>query len=165
MASANAPQAFLNLESSGRELESIVVGEIQKAYNAYAGIIKREADESYEAVEGLRSGPLGMPKDREWDAFVHNNTNFVDPKLPIRRVEYIYYPGKDHPAAAEVRSGMLERKSKYLKSYTPGWYVYIFFFLWPCLTCSGTCYRQRICTSSNLQIASAFSSLSCLSTC
>lgn len=36
-------QAYLNLENSGRELESIVVGEIQKAYNAYAGILKREA--------------------------------------------------------------------------------------------------------------------------
>lgn len=36
-------QAYLNLENSGRELESIVVGEIQKSYNAYAGILKRES--------------------------------------------------------------------------------------------------------------------------
>ncbi|KAL8702987.1 MAG: hypothetical protein Q9201_003848 [Fulgogasparrea decipioides] len=116
-------RAFLNLESSGRELESIVVGEIQKAYNAFAGILKREADEGYDTVERLRSGPVAMAKDREWDAFVENNEHFVDPRQPIRRVENIIYPGKDHPAASEVRSGMLERKSKYLKSYTPGWYV------------------------------------------
>ncbi|KAL8952992.1 MAG: hypothetical protein Q9222_001107 [Ikaeria aurantiellina] len=116
-------RAFLNLESSGRELESIVIGEIQKAYNAFAGILKREADEGYEAGERLRSGPLSMPKDREWDAFVEGNEHFVDPRLPVRRVQNITYPGKDHPAASEVRSGMLERKSKYLKSYTPGWYV------------------------------------------
>ncbi|MCJ1392385.1 hypothetical protein MMC18_005252 [Xylographa bjoerkii] len=116
-------RAFLNLENSGRELESIVVGEIQKAYNAYAGILKREADEAYEATERLRNGPIAMRKDLEWNAFVDGNENFVDPRLPIRKVEYIHYPGKDAPAAAEVRSGMLERKSKYLKSYTPGWYV------------------------------------------
>ncbi|MCJ1402042.1 hypothetical protein MMC11_005261 [Xylographa trunciseda] len=116
-------RAFLNLENSGRELESIVVGEIQKAYNAYAGILKREADEAYEATERLRNGPIAMRKDIEWNAFVDGNVNFVDPRLPIRKVEYIHYPGKDAPAAAEVRSGMLERKSKYLKSYTPGWYV------------------------------------------
>ncbi|KAI4106254.1 MAG: hypothetical protein L6R37_002236 [Teloschistes peruensis] len=116
-------RAFLNLESSGRELESIVVGEIQKAYNALAGVLKREADESYATVERLRSGPVAMAKDREWDAFVEHNEHFVDPRLPVRRVQNITYPGKDHPAAAEVRSGMLERKSKYLKSYTPGWYV------------------------------------------
>lgn len=114
-------QAFLNLESSGRELESIVVGEIQKAYNAYAGILKREADEAYDAADRLRSGPITMAKDHEWDSFIDNNENFVDPKVPVRRVEHIHYPGKEHPAASEVRAGMLERKSKYLKSYTPGW--------------------------------------------
>jgi hypothetical protein len=116
-------QAYLNLENSGRELESIVVSEIQKAYNAYAGILKREADEAYDTVEKLRAGPISMPQDHEWNAFVAGTDELVDPRIPLRNVENITYDGKDHPAAAEVRAGMLERKSKYLKSYTPGWYV------------------------------------------
>lgn len=116
-------RAFLNLENSGRELESIVVSEIQKAYNAYASILKREADEAYDTVEKLRVGPISMPQDHEWNAFVANTDELVDPRIPLRNVEGITYSGKDHPAAAEVRAGMLERKSKYLKSYTPGWYV------------------------------------------
>ncbi|RAL09569.1 SLM1 family PH domain-containing protein [Aspergillus homomorphus CBS 101889] len=116
-------RAFLNLENSGRELESIVVSEIQKAYNAYASILKREADETYDTVEKLRAGPISMPHDHEWNAFIADTDELVDPRVPLRDVENITYPGKDHPAAAEVRSGMLERKSKYLKSYTPGWYV------------------------------------------
>ncbi|KAJ4348497.1 phosphatidylinositol 4,5-bisphosphate-binding protein [Didymosphaeria variabile] len=114
-------RAYLNLEHSGRELESIVVGEIQKAYNALASIMKREADENYSTIEKLRSGPVGMPRDLEWNQFVTNDPHFVNPNLPMRRLEDIEYPGKHHPAAAEVRAGMLERKSKYLKSYTPGW--------------------------------------------
>ena len=116
-------QAYLNLESSGRELESIVVGEIQKAYNAYAGILKREADEMFETAERLREGPIAMAKDHEWNNFVVRNDQMVDPRVPLRAVHQITYPGKDHPAVTEVRSGMLERKSKYLKNYTPGWYV------------------------------------------
>jgi len=116
-------RAFLNLENSGRELESIVVSEIQKAYNAYASILKREADEAYDTVEKLRAGPISMPQDHEWNEFVANTDELVDPRVPLRNVESITYAGKDHPAAAEVRAGMLERKSKYLKSYTPGWYV------------------------------------------
>ncbi|KAJ5732617.1 hypothetical protein N7493_004098 [Penicillium malachiteum] len=115
--------AYLNLENSGRELESIVVSEIQKAYNAYASILKREADEAYDTAEKLRMGPISMPHDHEWNAFVAHTDELVDPHIPLRHVENITYPGKDHPAAAEVRAGMLERKSKYLKSYTPGWYV------------------------------------------
>ncbi|KAL4930725.1 SLM1 family PH domain-containing protein [Aspergillus undulatus] len=116
-------RAYLNLENSGRELESIVVSEIQKAYNAYAGIMKREADQTLDAVDKLRAGPIAMEHDHEWNTFVAETEEMVDPHIRIRNVESITYPGKDHPAAAEVRSGMLERKSKYLKSYAPGWYV------------------------------------------
>ncbi|KAF4556325.1 Hypothetical protein D9617_1g082010 [Elsinoe fawcettii] len=116
-------RAYLNLESSGRELEAIVVGEIQKAYNAYAGILKREADDAYNTVDLLRTGPVAMQKDLEWNHFVNSDPHLVNPELPLRKVQDIEYPGKDHPAAAEIRAGMLERKSKYLKSYTAGWYV------------------------------------------
>jgi hypothetical protein len=72
-------------------------------------------------VDKLRAGPISMPQDHEWNAFVANTDELVDPRIPLRNVESITYSGKDHPAAAEVRAGMLERKSKYLKSYTPGW--------------------------------------------
>ncbi|KAH0537453.1 hypothetical protein FGG08_005761 [Glutinoglossum americanum] len=115
--------ALLNLEASGRELESIVVGEIQKSYDTYAGILKREADEVYETIEKLRNGPLSLPRDYEWNKFVEGDDHIIDPMVPVRRAEDIEYPGRHHPAASEVREGMLERKSKYLKSYTPGWYV------------------------------------------
>ncbi|CAG8957783.1 hypothetical protein HYFRA_00000121 [Hymenoscyphus fraxineus] len=116
-------QAYLNLEASGRELESIVVGEIQKSYNAYAGILKREADSAYDAIEELRTGPISMPKDHEWQEFVEADEHFVDPKIPVREAHNIHYPGRDNYLAQAIREGLLERKSKYLKSYTPGWYV------------------------------------------
>ncbi|KAI0517716.1 hypothetical protein F5B22DRAFT_96124 [Xylaria bambusicola] len=116
-------QAYLNLEASGRELESIVVSEIQKSYNAYAGILKREADAGYNTIDELRSGPISMPKDREWVSFIQRDSQFVDPEIPIRTPEHIHYPGQDHFACQEIRAGLLERKSKYLKSYTAGWYV------------------------------------------
>ncbi|KAH6677758.1 PH domain-containing protein [Plectosphaerella plurivora] len=116
-------QAYLNLEASGRELESIVVGEIQKAYNAYAGILKRESDAAYTAIDELRIGPISMPKDREWTHFVRKDDHFVDPDIAVRSAEQIHYPGQDHVSAQEIRAGLLERKSKYLKSYTAGWYV------------------------------------------
>lgn len=100
-----------------------MVGEIQKAYNAYAAILRHEADEALETVEKLKEGPLGMAQDHEWDKFVTNNTQMVDPRVPLRQLDHITYQGKDHPATLEVRTGMLERKSKYLKNYTPGWWV------------------------------------------
>ena len=85
------------------------------------GILRREADQAYHAIERLRMGPLAMSRDHEWSVFVENDPRFVDPRIPPRDVRNIEYPGQHHPAATEVRSGMLERKSKYLKSYTAGW--------------------------------------------
>jgi len=92
----NDIQAYLNLEASGRELEAIVVGEIQKSYNAYAGILRREADGAYSALEELRTGPIAMPKDHEWNSFVEKDEHFVDPKLPVREAQHISYPGRDN---------------------------------------------------------------------
>ena len=132
------------------------MGEIQKAYNAYAGILKREADEAYEAIESLKSGPLAIPKDYEWNTFVDNNEHFVDPRLPVRRLGNITYPGQDDAAASEVRAGMLERKSKYLKSYTPGWYVLpqVVSFLHYNLQFLGMSCPQHISMNSNHQTVS-----------
>ncbi|EPE05143.1 ph domain-containing protein [Ophiostoma piceae UAMH 11346] len=118
-------QAFLNLERSGRELESIVVGEVQKSYSAYVGgILRRETGLINSVTEELRAGPLSMPKDEEWTSFIYNNSDqFVDPDVPLRLTQFITYPGQDHAACQEIRAGLLERKTKYLKSYTAGWYV------------------------------------------
>ena len=98
-----------------------MVGEIQKAYNVLAGIFSREATLDIDAAEKLKEGPIALAKDHEWNTFVTNNNQMVDPRNPVRQAANITYPGQDHPAAIEVRSGMLERKSKYLKNYTPGW--------------------------------------------
>lgn len=85
--------------------------------------MKRDADNAYEAHEKLKEGPLAMSKDHEWDEFVTHSSQMVDPRVPLREAKSITYDGKNHPAAIEVKSGMLERKSKYLKNYTPGWLV------------------------------------------
>lgn len=102
-------------------MESIVVGEIQKSYNAYAGILKRESDAAYSAIEELRTGPISLPNDTEWGSFVQRDDRFVDPDVAMRSAEVIHYPGRDHYACQEIRAGLLERKSKYLKSYAAGW--------------------------------------------
>lgn len=138
------------------------MGEIQKAYNALAGIMKREADEQYTAVDQLRSGPITIPKELEWTHFVQKDPHFVSADTAIRNVADIEYPGRNHPAAAEVRAGMLERKSKYLKSYTPGWYVLLSFLsMARNLHFAGMCFRLLICTNLNLQIASTRNHRSC----
>ncbi|KAI5806250.1 hypothetical protein EDC01DRAFT_639283 [Geopyxis carbonaria] len=115
-------RAYLNIESSGRELEKIVVGEIQKAYGAYVKILAREGQELLDMADRLTTTTMRLPQDYEWNAFLERDSNLVDPSVQLRSFEHIEYPGYQHPAVTEVRSGQLERKSKYLKSFTGGWY-------------------------------------------
>lgn len=119
-------QAYLNLEASGRELEAIIVGEIQKSFIAYSNILRREAEITNYTYEELLEGPIAMPKDHEWNHFIKETDNFVDPIVPMRSPQNIKYPGRDDELVQEIRSGLLERKSKYLKSYTAGWYIHYF---------------------------------------
>ena len=113
----------MNLEGSGRELEVVIVAEVQKAFATYTQIIRRESQQCLIAAEKINQSILQLPQDKEWTDFVRRDPNLVDPEIPVRTFEDIEYPGFNHPAAAEVRSGQLERRTKYLKSYTAGWYV------------------------------------------
>ncbi|KAK6543187.1 hypothetical protein TWF694_007096 [Orbilia ellipsospora] len=116
-------RAYLNLESSGRELESIVVSEIQKSFESYMNILRMEGADLTDTAERLQTRTINLPADYEWSCFVERDPDFVDPRIPVRSFDTVEYPGWNHSAAVEVRAGLLERKSKYLKSYTPGWYV------------------------------------------
>lgn len=116
-------KAYLNLEASGRELERIVVGEIQKALSTHAQIIKREGQQLVGAADGIEVINTQLPQDREWADFVMRDPNMVEPTVPLRNFEDIDYPGLHHTSTAVVREGELERRSKYLKSFTSGWYV------------------------------------------
>lgn len=116
-------KAYLNLEASGRELEGIVVGEIQKAFSAYSQIIKREGQRLVGAADKIEATNTQLPQDQEWVYFVMNDPSIVEPTVPLRSLEDIDYPGLHHTSTAVVREGELERRSKYLKSFTSGWYV------------------------------------------
>jgi hypothetical protein len=100
-----------------------VVQEIQKAFRTYGEIVKNEGVTNINFNTSLETILLQMPPDSEWSQFISKDPNFVSQDTPLRTLEQIHYPGYNNPATTEIRSGPLERKSKYLKSYSPGWFV------------------------------------------
>lgn len=99
------------------------MGELQKAFSTYAQILKREGQHFVATADKINATNTQLPQEREWEDFVRRDPNMVGPSVPLRRVEDIDYPGLHHTSAAVVREGELERRSKYLKSFTSGWYV------------------------------------------
>lgn len=99
------------------------MGEIQKAFSTYAQIIKRDGQRLVTAADRINATNTQLPQDREWEDFVRRDPNIVEPTIPLRKIEDIDYPGLHDPSTAVIREGELERRSKYLKSFTSGWYV------------------------------------------
>jgi hypothetical protein len=59
----------------------------------------------------------------EWTAFAARSDHLLDPETPLRNIEHINYPGKDDPSVLPVHEGQLDRKKRFTKSYTEGYYV------------------------------------------
>ncbi|KAH3669299.1 hypothetical protein OGAPHI_001420 [Ogataea philodendri] len=118
-------EAFNNLQTSGKELEKVVYIEIQTALTVYAKLLGQQAQNVFDGlISKLDSGLLTKDPSFEWDSFIAKDPkNFIDLNLPMRHLSEIHYPHQNDPLTFEIRAGYLERKSKYLKSYSKGYYV------------------------------------------
>ncbi|CAI4050174.1 phosphatidylinositol 4,5-bisphosphate-binding protein SKDI_14G2750 [Saccharomyces kudriavzevii IFO 1802] len=118
-------EAFDNLQNSGAQLENVVVMEIQNGLSSYARIIGKEAQLVFDLViSKLDSTILNENVNFEWDSFIQRNiSSFVPPNLPKRKFKDISYSNQNDPFTMGVKSGFLEKRSKFLKSYSRGYYV------------------------------------------
>lgn len=117
-------EAFDNLENSGAELEKVVVMEIQNALTIYARLLGEEAQLVFDCLlNKMETGFFSKDPQLEWENFILRDPNFIVPNLPMRKMKEIVYKNQNDPLTYEIRSGVLERRSKFLKSYSRGYYV------------------------------------------
>lgn len=117
-------EAFDNLENSGAELEKVVVMEIQNALTIYARLLGEEAQLVFDILlSNMENGFFNKDPQFEWENFILRDPNFIVPNLPMRKMKEIAYKSQYDPLTYEIRAGVLERRSKFLKSYSRGYYV------------------------------------------
>lgn len=118
-------EAFINIQTSGKELEKVVYIELQTALTVYAKLLGQQAQNVFDAlISKLDSTILTKEPSIEWDSYVEKDrNNFIDMDLPMRRSSEIKYKYQLNPLTYEIRSGWLDRKTKILKSYQRFWYV------------------------------------------
>ncbi|CAB4252813.1 similar to Saccharomyces cerevisiae YIL105C SLM1 Phosphoinositide PI4,5P(2) binding protein, forms a complex with Slm2p [Maudiozyma barnettii] len=117
-------EAFDNLQTSGAELEKVVVMEIQNALTIYARLLGQESQLVFDIlISKLDVGFFNKDPQFEWENFIARDDNFISPNLPMRKLKEIIYKYQYDPMTYEIHSGYLERRSKFLKSYSRGFYV------------------------------------------
>ncbi|EDO18292.1 hypothetical protein Kpol_1039p42 [Vanderwaltozyma polyspora DSM 70294] len=117
-------EAYDNLENSAAELERVVVMEIQNALTIYARLIGQQSQIVFDVlISKLDMGFFSKDPRFEWDSFIARDPNFIPPNIPTRKVSSIVYKNQFDPLTHEVKTGYLEKRSKFLKSYSKGYYV------------------------------------------
>ncbi|KAF5094470.1 hypothetical protein D0Z00_003517 [Geotrichum galactomycetum] len=118
-------EAYVNIQKSGRELEKLLVTEVQEALHTYSNIITTYATQSQDLANQLHAGFLTKAPDFEWNNYVANddNKNFIDPTTVKTRDAATLHTVTSSPLTHKIRAGYLERRSKYLKNYSKAWYV------------------------------------------
>lgn len=136
--------AYANLQNAGRQLESIVVLEIQNYVSMFLNLVNEENSTfSTYLLPNMNNGFLGKESNFEWDAFIERNLpnsnlsvsavgnqstgvrngTFIDLGIPKRHLSDFVIKNFDTNLNIAVREGYLERRSKFLKNYTSAWYV------------------------------------------
>lgn len=123
-------EAYINLQTSGMELEKIIFSEIQRTLQRYSTLIDTQSRLSINNLcLELQQGILSKPPCVEWDSFVSHhprcllNWKSTDPLPQPRKLSDIRYPKMKSSLAKCIRAGYLLKKSKYLKQYNKGYFV------------------------------------------
>lgn len=141
--------AYANLQNAGKQLESIVVAEIQNYLSLFLKLIREENLTFTNYLEpNIFNGFLSKETNFEWNAFIERNLpsnnlsvsavgnqttssvkngTFIDLDIPKRHLQDFVIRNAESNLNVAVREGYLERRSKFLKNYSSAWYV---------LTCS-----------------------------
>lgn len=123
-------EAYINLQTSGMELEKIIYSTIQKTLQKYSAIIDTQARTSINNLcRELQRGMLSKPPCVEWDSFVGHhprcllNWKSTETIPQPRKLSDVRYPKMKSSLAKCIRAGYLLKKSKYLKQYNKGYFV------------------------------------------
>ncbi|KAI5959208.1 hypothetical protein KGF57_002146 [Candida theae] len=141
--------AYANLQNAGKQLEGIVVTEIQSYVSSFLKLIREENSTFSNYLEpNIMNGFLSKENNFEWNAFIERNLpsnnlsvsavgnqttssvkngTFIDLDIPKRHLQDFVIRNAESNLNVAVREGYLERRSKFLKNYSSAWYV---------LTCS-----------------------------
>lgn len=141
--------AYVNLQNAGGKLESILFEEIQRYLSDFFDLLQEENRllTNFFSVNQKNSF-LSKDPYYEWNSFIKNNLatkssfpisfilprttdhstkfktgSFIDISIPVRNFSDLKIPNHDSVLNVPIKEGFLERKSRYLKNYTLGWYV------------------------------------------
>lgn len=123
-------EAFLNLQTSGLQLEKIVFSKIKTALDRYSALIDSEARLMIKNLcQELRQGIVTKSDAYEWDHFVARhpkcllNLKSTDRPPGQRDISSIIYPNMKSPLAKCIRAGYLYKRSSLDNQWKKAYFI------------------------------------------
>ncbi|KAG4303987.1 hypothetical protein PORY_002640 [Pneumocystis oryctolagi] len=124
-------KVYLDIEGYCRKIEKQVIDTVRQVFGQYRDDLQKEVDFVYDFNKNIGIADDSISLDKGWNTFIKeellimgacdNSEDFISFRA-FRCLGDILY-GQNHPAAKEIRSGILERRTKIFKSYSSGFYV------------------------------------------
>ncbi|KAG0688193.1 mitotic spindle checkpoint protein Bub3 [Pichia californica] len=137
---AHLKEMYYDLQYKSVQLEKILYTEIQNCISTYTDLIDSELKVVKDnLIQPFKEGFIKNDPTIDWDYFIKNDNkknflpinakNTLDKVKRVRKNSDINYPYRNNAISSCIYSGFLDRKSKYLKSYSKFYYVLTINFL------------------------------------
>ncbi|GAA6060981.1 hypothetical protein JCM10212_000667 [Sporobolomyces blumeae] len=116
--------ALIRFQQQQAEFEEGIVKSIQSACRLYEEARQTHVEEISELHTTIASALQRVDPRAEWEHYISQETTaLIDPNTPSRSISAITFPGLNHASTKPIREGYLERKKRFTKKYTEGYYV------------------------------------------
>lgn len=120
----NSRQDLLSIQANFSKFEAHVLATMQTAIAQFNQVVGQQCEQVRTLYGDMTSNAQKIPPDFEWNGFVqHNRSLLIDPSAGPRSVNDLAFANQDHKSTKPLIAGTLERKTKILRKYDPGYWV------------------------------------------
>jgi len=116
-------KSIIIMQQNSAHFEEGIVKSIQSAWSTFDEWQIRASVASQEIFRSLSAHLASLSPNREWIQFAARSDHLLDPETPLRDPELINYPHKEDTSVVAVHTGHLERKKRFTRAYSEGYYV------------------------------------------
>ncbi|GAA5850344.1 hypothetical protein JCM8547_001840 [Rhodosporidiobolus lusitaniae] len=116
--------ALIRFQQQQPSFEEGIFRRVQSALKVYEDARLTNTEEVQALQKRIAAALQRVEPSYEWQYFSTRTENsLIDPETPLRDASAINFPGLDHASTKEIKSGYLERKKRFSKSYKESYYT------------------------------------------
>jgi hypothetical protein len=116
-------KSIVMMQQNSAHFEEGIVKAIQSAWATYDEWKARATSNAATIHATIGAQLRTLAPDQEWIQFAARSPHLLHPDTPLRDPSLITYPLKDDPSVVPVHTGFLERKSRWTRAWTEGYFV------------------------------------------